>query len=471
MREGTRKSRAPSGVERHSCGVSTSRKPAPSRKPRIARIMACRSCRLRAMRGRLHAMQMWQCHPLFARMEHDMHASTACTHGETRQGRGCCTPQVQHPRPQPHFLLHLHVLVRRQEGQLGVDRVQDGDLQPSTVLSAQHIKFARKVQMYKPWPGNEGNTSSVTSSTMPVGRRGFGSFRCRSCPLIRTTNSARTRSRPPPPSSWLITCSVGHALLRRLHQANVGLIGPCMQAENRHAWTMPVESLRSTKQTPTQHQHFSSRHSSAETVAIDRSETHQVAPPRFLCRCTQPQRVNVDPTSASDSVPHPLSLPFQLMDSGTRSLFAAGALAGWASTVAAQALCSHRLLCGEQDRVQGNQNALCNRCRRPNRQQCLPSRGSSPLLLKTWAMPCQAVQSWPAAATMNEVSRRLKSSGREKEPVVVSRDRNWQRRNSSRSCCPKMPENGLSRVGNLSPPKSCALTAGHTLYVSVTQTA
>ena len=36
-------------------------------------------------------------------------------------------------------------------------------------------------------------------------------------------------------------------------------------------------------------------------------------PPRFLCRWTQPQSVKVLPTSPSDSVPHPLSLPSQLM--------------------------------------------------------------------------------------------------------------------------------------------------------------
>ena len=54
MREGTRKSRAPSGVDRHSMGVSTSMKSRSSRKPRMARIVWCRSFRFLAMRGRLH---------------------------------------------------------------------------------------------------------------------------------------------------------------------------------------------------------------------------------------------------------------------------------------------------------------------------------------------------------------------------------------------------------------------------------
>ena len=51
-RDGTRKSRAPSGVDRVSVGVSTSTKPAASMAARMAEISLARVNRLAVIRGR-----------------------------------------------------------------------------------------------------------------------------------------------------------------------------------------------------------------------------------------------------------------------------------------------------------------------------------------------------------------------------------------------------------------------------------
>lgn len=101
-------------------------------------------------------------------------------------------------------------------------------------------------------------------------------------------------------------------------------------------------------------------------------------PPRFLCQCTQPQRVKEEPTSPSDSVPHPLSLPSQLIEEVDTCSPAAPCklVDGWAPTEAK--VCRHRRLWGVQHRTDGEKHNLCRLYVRPKQQQCFLRTGSRP---------------------------------------------------------------------------------------------